>query len=220
VAPVMLRTRLYCERLANLSLWMYNIGSLIVLFTLPLGYTQGREYAEAIFPAKVFFLVALCLLTYVLVMTMLNRREPVIYVAVWYVLGGLLWTTLFYPLGNVMWHPVTGAMTGTIDAIWLWFYATTSSGSPRRGRGGALLRCPASPARRSTATRSRSSASDAARLLHPHRRHHLIQAPVPTWLKVVSIADSVGMIIPVATVLVNSVHDEGQRGRVHGERAG
>jgi len=33
--------------------------------------------------------------------------------------------------------------------------------------------------------------------------HHLIQAPVPAWLKTVSIVDSVAMIIPVATVLVN-----------------
>jgi cbb3-type cytochrome oxidase subunit 1 len=33
--------------------------------------------------------------------------------------------------------------------------------------------------------------------------HHLIQAPVPTWLKTISIVDSIGMIVPVLTVLVN-----------------
>jgi cytochrome c oxidase cbb3-type subunit 1/cytochrome c oxidase cbb3-type subunit I/II len=33
--------------------------------------------------------------------------------------------------------------------------------------------------------------------------HHLLQAPAPTWLKVVAITGSIGMIIPVMTVLVN-----------------
>jgi cytochrome c oxidase cbb3-type subunit 1/cytochrome c oxidase cbb3-type subunit I/II len=33
--------------------------------------------------------------------------------------------------------------------------------------------------------------------------HHIIQAPIPSWLKTVSVIDSVAMVIPVATVLFN-----------------
>ena len=33
--------------------------------------------------------------------------------------------------------------------------------------------------------------------------HHLIQVPTPTWLKVVAIVGSIGMIIPVMIVLIN-----------------
>jgi cbb3-type cytochrome oxidase subunit 1 len=33
--------------------------------------------------------------------------------------------------------------------------------------------------------------------------HHLIQAPIPTWLKTVSIIDSYAMMLPVAVVLIN-----------------
>ena len=33
--------------------------------------------------------------------------------------------------------------------------------------------------------------------------HHLIQVPAPTWLKVISITGSIGMIIPVMVVLIN-----------------
>ncbi len=206
VVPVMLRARLYAERLANLSLWMYNIGSLVVVFTLVLGYTQGREYAEAIFPAKVFFLTALSLLTYVVVMTVLTRREPIIYVAVWYVLGGLLWTALFYPLGNVMWHPVTGAMTGTIDAIWLWFYGHNIFGLFLTPLAVAVLYYAIPRIAKAPLYSHTLSLIGFWTLLGFYTHigtHHLIQAPVPTWLKVISIIDSIGMIIPVATVLVN-----------------
>jgi cytochrome c oxidase cbb3-type subunit 1 len=206
VVPVMLRTRLYGERLANLSLWMYNLGSLIILFTLPLGYTQGREYAEPIFPAKVFLLTALCLLTYVVIMTVLNRREPVIYVAVWYVLGALLWTALFYPLGNVMWHPVSGALTGTIDAIWLWFYGHNIFGLFLTPLAVAVLYYLVPRIARTPLYSHTLSLIGFWTLLAFYTHigtHHLIQAPVPTWLKVISIIDSIGMVIPVATVLVN-----------------
>jgi cytochrome c oxidase cbb3-type subunit 1 len=33
--------------------------------------------------------------------------------------------------------------------------------------------------------------------------HHLLQVPVPTWLKVISIVDSVAMVIPVMAFLIN-----------------
>jgi cytochrome c oxidase cbb3-type subunit 1 len=33
--------------------------------------------------------------------------------------------------------------------------------------------------------------------------HHLLQAPVPRWLKIISVVDSIAMVIPVLTVLLN-----------------
>jgi cbb3-type cytochrome oxidase subunit 1 len=33
--------------------------------------------------------------------------------------------------------------------------------------------------------------------------HHILQAPIPNWLKTVSIVDSMSMVLPVAIVLVN-----------------
>ena len=42
-------------------------------------------------------------------MTIADRREKTLYVSVWYFVGALLWTAGVYPIGNVMWHPATGA---------------------------------------------------------------------------------------------------------------
>jgi cbb3-type cytochrome c oxidase subunit I len=41
-------------------------------------------------------------------------------------------------------------------------------------------------------------------LLYTHiGAHHLLQTPAPTWLKVIAIVDSEGMVIPVVVVLLN-----------------
>ncbi|HEY3397545.1 MAG TPA: cbb3-type cytochrome c oxidase subunit I [Armatimonadota bacterium] len=206
IVPNLLRTRLAAERVANLACWVWNATFVAVIITLALGYTQGREYAEWIFPVKVIVTLALVLLVYVLVMTITNRQEPVLYVSVWYGVGGVVWTALLYPLGNVMWRPATGSMGGIVDAIWLWWYGHNLFG---------LMITPLA-----IAVAYYLIPRVAQRPLYSHQlsligfwsmlafythigTHHLIQAPVPVWLKTVSIVDSVAMIIPVATVLIN-----------------
>jgi cytochrome c oxidase cbb3-type subunit 1/cytochrome c oxidase cbb3-type subunit I/II len=48
--------------------------------------------------------------------------------------------------------------------------------------------------------------------------HHLLQVPVPTWLKVISIVDSIGMIIPVLVVLINLWYTvKGKLGEIHAD---
>ena len=206
VAPVMLRTRLYGERLANLAMWLWNLALLVGTTALPYGFTQGREYAELIFPAKLLLLASLLLLLYVLVMTVMRRREPLLYVSVWYICGAVLWTTLIYPLGNVMWHPQTGALMGTVDAIWLWFYGHNIFGlllTPL-ALGMAYYIIPrVAKAPLYSHTLSLVGFWSLLAFYTHIGTHHLIQAPVPTWLKTVSIVDSIGMLIPVTTVLVN-----------------
>jgi cbb3-type cytochrome oxidase subunit 1 len=51
--------------------------------------------------------------------------------------------------------------------------------------------------------------------------HHLLQAPAPTWLKVISITGSIGMLIPVLTVLINMwLTMKGRLGTIHTEPGG
>ena len=206
IVPVMLRTRLHGERLANLSMWVYNAAMVVTAISLPLGYTQGREYAEAVFPAKALLLVALLLLLYVLTMTVLNRKENLLYVSVWYVVGGVLWTAAFFPLGNVMWHPTTGALAGTVDAIWLWFYGHNIFGLFLTPLAIAIAYYVMPRVAKAPLYSHTLSLIGFWTLLAFYTHigtHHLIQAPVPTWLKTISIIDSVGMLVPVMTVLVN-----------------
>ena len=206
IIPVMLRTRLQAERAANAAMWLWNAALIGVGTTLPAGQTQGREYAELIFPVKCLVVLVFLLLSYCLLLTIARRRENLLYVSVWYGTGAVVWLALLYPLGNVMWHPTTGSVGGIVDAIWLWWYGHNIFG---------LLVTPLA-----VAVAYYVVPRVAGRPLYSHTlsligfwtllalythigTHHLIQAPVPTWLKTVSIIDSIAMIVPVATVLVN-----------------
>ena len=54
-----------------------------------------------------------------LIMTIKTRKEKTLYVSVWYFTMTFFWTIGFYPIGNVMWHPVTGSLNGLLDSLLL-----------------------------------------------------------------------------------------------------
>ncbi|MCL2700197.1 MAG: cbb3-type cytochrome c oxidase subunit I [Phycisphaerae bacterium] len=204
--PALLKTRLWSEPLGWLAWLAWNAAVASGFILLPLGITQGREYAEYIFPFDVCIMVALVLLIVNLVMTIATRREPLLYVSVWYVVGMAVWTAGVYPIGNVMWQPATGAMPGVLDSIFLWFYGHNLVG---------LLLTPLATAAayfvvpRVTRTPLYSHTLSLVGFwilltLYTHiGAHHLLQAPVPNWLKTLSVVDSMAMMLPVFTVLMN-----------------
>lgn len=120
--PALLKTRLWSEPLAWVSFALWNLVILSGPLCFSFGYTQGREYNEYVWWADVALMLAVVLLIYNLVMTIVNRTEDQLYVSVWYFMATFLWTAGNYPIGNVMWHPQTGAMPGLIDSIFLWFW--------------------------------------------------------------------------------------------------
>jgi cytochrome c oxidase cbb3-type subunit 1/cytochrome c oxidase cbb3-type subunit I/II len=59
-------------------------------------------------------------------------------------------------------------------------------------------------------------------MFYPHiGTHHLLQTPAPTWLKIIAVTGSVGMLIPVLTVLVNIwLTTKGRLANIHEEIGG
>jgi cbb3-type cytochrome c oxidase subunit I len=206
ILPKVLNTTLFSEPIGNLAAFFFNAAIVVGDIGLLAGLTQGREYAEYIYLPDVLVLLAFLLLSYVIVMTIARRQEKLLYVSVWYFAGAILWTAVLYPIGNVMWHPFTGAETGIVDAIFLWFYGHNIFG---------LLVTPLAVGVAYFMFPRIARAPLYSQLLgiigfwsllafYTHiGAHHLIQAPIPTWLKTVSIIDSFAMMLPVATVLIN-----------------
>jgi cytochrome c oxidase cbb3-type subunit 1 len=122
MVPALLRTPLWSERLGWFSFFFWTLAVVSGPATFSYGIELNREYTEYLFPFKVCVMLTLLSLLVNLVMTLVQRRENTLYVSVWYALGAVLWTSGVYPIGNVMWHPVAGAMPGLIDSIILWFY--------------------------------------------------------------------------------------------------
>jgi cytochrome c oxidase cbb3-type subunit 1/cytochrome c oxidase cbb3-type subunit I/II len=219
--PRLLRTRLYSEKLGVITVAAWNAALVVVVATLAMGMTQGREYAELIWPIDIAVVVVFAMTFFNFSMTVKQRKEPILYVSVWYVLAGTILTACTFSLGNVIWRPDTGALVGIPDAILLWFYGHNVFG---------LLLTPLSAAVAyyviPRATREPLYSHTLSLLgfwslivVYTHiGTHHLLQVPVPTWLKVVAIVDSVAMVIPVMAFLINIWYTaKGKLGEIHAD---
>ena len=219
--PRLLRTQLFSHKLGVFSAIFWNFSVLTGIISLSLGYTQGREYAELPWAVDIMLVISLALVVVNVLMTIRTRTEPILYVSIWYVAAAVVLTACTYILGNVIWKPDTGALVGIPDAILLWFYGHNIFGlllTPM-ALGVAYYVLP-------IATRSPLYSHTLSLIgfwslivVYTHiGTHHLLQVPVPTWLKTISIVDSVAMVIPVMVVLINLWYTvKGKWGAIHAD---
>ncbi len=221
IVPKLLRTDLYSEKLGTITVIAWNITLVGVVVSLAMGKTQGREYAELIWPLDMLVIIAFCLMIINILMTIKHRREPILYVSVWYVCAALILTAITYGLGNVIWRPDSGSLTGIPDAIILWFYGHNVFGLLLTPLSAAVAYYVIPKACRAPLYSHTLSLFGFWSLLVVYTHigtHHLLQVPVPTWLKVIAIVDSVAMVIPVMAFLINIWYTaKGRLGAIHSD---
>lgn len=219
--PRLLRTELYSEGLGRFTVVLWNLTLVCITVSIGAGFSQGREYAEMIWPVDLLVVTIFVLVFINFIMTVAKRKEPLLYVSVWYVCAGIVLTGLTYCLGNVIWKPDSGALVGIPDAILLWFYGHNVFGlllTPL-ALGVAYYVVPRT-CRSPLYSHTLSLVGFWSLILvYTHiGTHHLLQVPVPTWLKVIAVVDSVGMVIPVMVVLINLWYTaKGRLGEIHGD---
>ena len=141
-----------------------------------------------------------------LFMTIGRREEKDLYVSLWYIMGTLIWFPIVFSIGNVIWAPPTGALTGLNDAIWGWFYGHNILGLWFTTGSIPLLYyiVPKEVKRPLYAyTLALIAFWFLAFFYTAVGTHHILQAPVPEWLKVISVVTSVGLLIPVTAFVIN-----------------
>ena len=206
IVPRLARTPLFSERLGLASVFTWNLSLLAGVVALGLGYTQSREYAELFWPSDLGIVFTFVLMLYNLTSTVMRRREPLLYVSIWYIVGGLFLAAGVYIIGNVIWVPWKGALHGMPDAIVAWFYGHNVVGliMTPLAIGAAYYIIPRAAGAPLYSHTLSLIGFWSILVMYTHiGTHHLLQTPAPTWLKLISIVDSIAMIIPVATVLVN-----------------
>jgi cytochrome c oxidase cbb3-type subunit I len=221
ILPRLVRTSLYSEKIGVFTVIIWNITLLATMVSLSMGYSQGREYAEMVWPIDVLIVAGLLLLFFNLVMTVRKREEPVLYVSVWYILAAVILTASTFALGNVIWMPSTGALAGIPDAIILWFYGHNVFGLFLTPLSAAVAYYVIPRACKAPLYSHTLSLIGfwALIVVYTHiGTHHLLQVPVPTWLKVIAVVDSVAMVIPVMAFLINIWYTaRGKLGEIHGD---
>jgi cbb3-type cytochrome oxidase subunit 1 len=83
------------------------------------GVSQPLEWAE--FPLVVdgFIMTALVLAAVQFLPGFFRRGLDTLYVSGWYILGGLTFTLLAYPMGNVVPEVVAGATSAAFSGLWI-----------------------------------------------------------------------------------------------------
>ncbi len=202
IIPALCKTKLYSEKFANFICYVWNFVIAAGCWSLMNGYTEGREYAELREPFDILVLVGLFALSYNLFRTVLNRNVKKLYVSVWYIMGAFFWMPLVYLVGNRTFV----AMDGLNDGILNWFYGHNILGLwfTVLGVGIAYYMLPKMSGKPVWShSLSMMGFWTIAFFYAPTGTHHLLQSPVPEWLKALAVIFSAALVIPVITVLTN-----------------
>ncbi len=126
------QTRLFAGPLAAFTFWGWQLVIVAAAITLPLGFTQGKEYAELEWPIDI--LITLVWVSYALVFfgTIVRRKIPHIYVANWFY-GAFILAVAVLHIVNSAAIPVSAlksysAYAGVQDAMIQWWYGHNAVG--------------------------------------------------------------------------------------------
>lgn len=121
------KARMWSDTLSWLHFWGWQLIIVLAAVTLPLGITQSKEYAELEWPIDL--LIAVVWVGFFGVnffMTLANRRERHLYVALWFYIATIVTVALLHvfnnlvvPVGLLKSYPI---YAGVQDAFMQWWY--------------------------------------------------------------------------------------------------
>ena len=125
-------TRLFSDALASFVFWGWQLVIVLAAITLPLGLTQGKEYAELEWPIDILIAVVWVAYAVVFFGTIVKRKVTHIYVANWFYGGFILAVALLHIVNSAA-IPVSfiksySAYAGVQDAMIQWWYGHNAVG--------------------------------------------------------------------------------------------
>src|SRR5216684_2544932 len=83
------------------------------------GFSQPLEWAEFPLVVDAFVVLAFILMVFEFVLPFLKARLSDLYVSAWYIIGGIVFTMLAYPVGNFVPELVPGARGAAFSGLWI-----------------------------------------------------------------------------------------------------
>lgn len=199
---------LWSKKLAVISAYIWWFALIIGVYSYPWGTNYGWEYAELPnwvwwIPVKVLFTIAWLMVVANIFLTIANRRFEKMYVSLWYTMGTMIWTTITYYVGSYSLEFLPGGMS-RVNASF--FYVHNLVGLIYTPMGLATLYY-FLPKLANTPIYSHKLSMigfwSIAFFYAWIGTHHMIHGPISQWLQTVSIVFSLGLFIPVFTVVHN-----------------
>ncbi|MCB1142310.1 MAG: cytochrome-c oxidase, cbb3-type subunit I [Leptospiraceae bacterium] len=120
------RVRMFNDSLSRIHLILYNLTIVLAAITLPLGYSQAKEYAELEWPLDLLIVVWYVIFFVNYLGTVIKREEKQMYVAIWFYIASFVTVPLLFIVNNLA-IPSTlmksySIYSGVFDANIQWWY--------------------------------------------------------------------------------------------------
>jgi cytochrome c oxidase cbb3-type subunit I/II len=122
----LLKARMFSDAISNFHFWGWQAIIVSAALTLPLGITQGKEYAELEWPIDIAIAVVWVAFAINFFGTIAKRRERHLYVAIWFYIASIVTVAILHIFNNI--SVPAGAFksfsiyAGIQDAFMQWWY--------------------------------------------------------------------------------------------------
>ena len=124
--------RVISDKLAAFVFWGWQAVIVAAAVTLPMGFTQGKEYAELEWPIDILIAVVWVAYAVLFLGTIAKRKVKHIYVANWFYASFIITVALLHIVNSIA-MPAGGmksysAYSGAVDAMVQWWYGHNAVG--------------------------------------------------------------------------------------------
>jgi cytochrome c oxidase cbb3-type subunit I/II len=126
------RVRMGSDLLSKIHLWGWQLIIVLDAICLLNGFTDGKEYAEPIWPIDILITVVWVTFAANFFLTLARRREPHLYVALWFYIASIITIAVLHLVNNacipVSWFKSYPVYAGVQDALVQWWYGHNAVG--------------------------------------------------------------------------------------------
>ena len=120
VVPRLTSRPITSRKLGWTIFWIWNFAVVLPGWILVCaGFSQPLEWAEFPIIVDLFVILAFVLMLVQFVVPILRVPAGDLYVSGWYIVGGLIFTTLAYPIGNLVPELAAGAKGAAFSGLWI-----------------------------------------------------------------------------------------------------
>jgi cytochrome c oxidase cbb3-type subunit 1 len=203
-------------RLARVQLWLFNAGIVLAAVTLMAGWNQNLEYAELEWPLDLAIVVLWVMLAVNVFATVARRREPQMYVSLWYILATVVAVAMLYIVNNLAIPVSLGkaytVFAGSNSANVQWWYGHNAVGFVFTTPILAMFYYFLPKTTGLPIFSHRLSIVAFWSLIFSYMwtgAHHLVYSPVPDWLQTLAIVFTMFLIAPSWGSVVNGYYTVG-----------
>ena len=122
----LLKARMFSDGLSKFHFWGWQAIIVSAALTLPLGFTQAKEYAELEWPIDIAIAVVWVVFAVNFFGTLIRRRERHIYVALWFYIASIVTVAILHIFNNLSMpaglFKSYSIYAGVQDAFMQWWY--------------------------------------------------------------------------------------------------